>query len=164
MDFLKSWLSGGMFSTSIGDLLQITDNEVISELSRAVGDEMHPGYEPACRIASREHFRLLYQRTREDLAINREAGKAIFEAACEEFGESEVRHDTYTQKGGGLNFPVLARDGRIFSSLSKSETLEKVPLVAIDYVYISPECRKNAETWLDKNLKRIIISKEGVEE
>ena len=31
-DFLKSWLPGGMFSTSIEDLLQITDNEVMSEL------------------------------------------------------------------------------------------------------------------------------------
>ena len=107
---------------------------------------------------------MLYQRTREDLEINREAGKAVFEAACKEFGESEVRHDTYIQKESGLNFPVLARDGRIFSSLSKSETLEKVPLVAIDYVYISPKCRKRAETWRDKNLIRIITSKEGEEE
>lgn len=163
-DFLKKWLPYGMFTTSTEDLLQITDNEVISELSRAVQDEKHPGHDPARRIARREHFRLLYQRTREDLEINREAGKAVFEAACKEFGESEVRHDYYIQKGGGLNFPVLARDGRIFSSLTKSETLEKVPLVAVDYVYISPEYRKRAEKWRDKNLKRIITLKEGEEE
>ena len=162
-DFLKSWLPAGLFSTSVEDLLQITDNEVISELFRAVRGKEHPGYDPARRIVRREHFRLLYQRTREDLEINREASKAVFEAACKEFGDSQVRHDTYTQKESGLNFPVLARDGRIFSSLSKSETLEKVPMVAIDYVYISPKCRKRAETWRDKNLIRIITSNEWEE-
>ncbi len=163
-DFLKSWLPESMFSTSIKDLMRITDNEVASELSKAAEEKEHPGHDPARRIAQREHFRLLYQRTREDLEINREAGKAVFEAACREFGESEVRHDTYTQKGSGLNFPVLARDGRIFSSLSKSETLEKVPLVAIDYVYISPKFRKRAEIWRDRNLTDIITQKVCEEE
>jgi HD superfamily phosphohydrolase len=68
-DFLKSWLPEGLFTTSVEDLLQITDNEVISELFRAVRDKEHPGYDPARRIVRREHFRLLYQRTREDLEI-----------------------------------------------------------------------------------------------
>ena len=31
-DFLKKWLPNGMFTTSIEDILQITDNEVSSEL------------------------------------------------------------------------------------------------------------------------------------
>ena len=159
-DFLKSWLQGGMFSTSIGALLQITDNEVISELFRANRDDKHPGHDPARRIAKREHFRLLYRRTREDLDINREASMAIFKAACKEFGESEVRYEKDIQKGGGLNFPVLSRDGRIVSSLSESDTLERVPVVAIDYVYISPKCRNQAETWLYKNRKKIITSRE----
>lgn len=163
-DFLKSWLPESMFSTSIKGLMRITDNEVASELSKAAEEKEHPGHDPARRIAQREHFRLLYQRTREDLEINREAGKAVFEAACREFGESEVRHDTYTQKGSGLKSPVLARDGRIFSSLSKSETLEKVPLVAIDYVYISPKFRKRAEIWRDRNLTDIITQKVCEEE
>ncbi len=159
-DFLKSWLPDGMFSTSIEDLLQITDNEVASELSIAVRDEKHPGYDPARRIARREHFRRLYQRSREDLAINRDAGLAIYEATCEEYGKSEVRRDNYIQKGGGLNFPVLTKDGRIISALSESDTLESIPVVAIDYVYISPRCRKQAVAWLDKNRRKIITSKE----
>jgi len=163
-DFLKKWLRNGMFATAIEDLLQITDNEIMSELSKAVRDKEHPGHDPARRIARREHFRLLYQRTREDLEINREAGKAVFEAACREFGDSEVRHDYYIQKEGGLNYPLLSRDNRICSSFTESETLEKVPLVAIDYVYISPECRKRAEKWRDKNLLRIITLKVGEEE
>ncbi len=112
----------------------------------------------------REHFRLLYQRTRDDQRINQEAGSAVFKAACEKFGESEVRHDSYIQKGEGLNFPVLARDGRILSSLSQSETLERVPVVIIDYVYISPKYRKQAVMWLDKNRKEIITPKEVDEE
>ncbi len=162
-DFLKSWLPDGKFSISAEDLMQITDNEIASELSRAARDKGHPGSDPARRISRREHFRLLYQRTREDLQINREASNAVFEEACREFGESEVRYDAYSQLGEGLNYPVIARDGRINSSLSKSETLGKMPIVAIDYVYISPEYRKRAEIWRDKNRLRIITSK-GVEE
>ena len=38
---------------------------------------------------------------------------AVFKAACKEYGESEVRYEKDIQKGGGLNFPVLSRDGRI---------------------------------------------------
>jgi uncharacterized protein len=163
-DFLKKWLHQGMFSIELEDLLQITDNEIISELHKAVHDKEHPGHDPARRIARREHFRLLYQRTREDLDVNRESGKAVFEAACREFGDSEVRHDYYVQKEGGLNYPLLSKDNRICSSVTESETLEKVPLVVIDYVYISPECRKIAERWRDKNLKRIITLRKGEEE
>ncbi len=159
-DFLNSWLPGGMFSTSVEDILQITDNEITAEISKAVRDEEHPGHDSALRIAKREHFRLLYQRTREDLAINRDAGQDVYEAVCEKYGKSEVRQDNYIQKGGGLNFPVLKRDDRIVSSLSESDTLEKVPVVAITYVYISPKHRKQAKDWLDKNRKKIITSKE----
>lgn len=162
-DFLKSWLPCGMFTASTEDLLRITDNEVISELSRAARDEKHSGHDPARRIARREHFRLLYQRTREDLEINREAGEAVYEEACRQFGDYEVRYDYYVQKGGGFNFPVLSRDGRIFSSLTKSDTLEKVPMATVDYVYISPKCRKRAENWRDRNLARIIASKRSEE-
>jgi HD superfamily phosphohydrolase len=160
-DFLKCWLPNRMFSKSVDDLLHINDNDVMHELSRADRDEKHPGHDPARSILRREHFRLLYHRTRGDLDKNREAGKAIYEEARSLFGEEEVRHDHFIQKGGSLNFPVRSFDGRISSSLTISETLEKVPLGAVDYVYISPNCRRKAEKWRDENLMKIIKSREG---
>jgi len=38
--------------------------------------------------------------------------------------------------------------------------LERVPIVIIDYVYISPKYRKQAVMWLDKNRKEIITPRE----
>jgi HD superfamily phosphohydrolase len=163
-DFLKIWLPGGLFPISIEDLIQLTDNDIASGLSKAVRDEKHPSHDPAWRIERREHFRLLYQRNPTDRKINLEASEEIFKAACEKYGKSEVRYDSYTQKGGGLDFPVLTRDGRIMSSLSMSEALERMPVVAIEYVYISPSLRKEADSWLHKDRDKIIAQKEVDEE
>ncbi len=119
------------------------------------------GHDPARRIINREHFRLLYQRKPDDIEKkNPEAGKLIFDAACEKFGEANVRYDTYKQKGSGLNFPVLSIDGRIASSLAISEVLKNVPIVAVDYVFINPDYRKEAEKWLKEKREAIITKKE----
>ena len=159
MDFLKAWLPDGQFPTNTEDLLRMTDNEVTSELSAAVRDAMHPAHIHARRVVGREHFRLLYQRNPEDQEMNRRSSQRIFDAARDRFGESEVRYDSYRQKSGGLDFPVLVKDKRIMSSLSLSDTLARVPVVATDYVFVSPGCRKKAEIWLGKNRKEIIASK-----
>jgi len=159
-DFLKTWLPGGCFTTTLPEHQQMTDNEVTAELLKAARDEGHPGHDPARRIVNREHFRLLYQRNPQDVQKNREAGMAIFEAACARFGEAAVRYDTYKESGNGLDFPVCTKDGRIESSLAMSETLKNVPIVAVDYVFISPEHRKEAEQWLKEHRETLITPRE----
>ncbi len=159
-DFLKKCLPGGYLPIDIEEHLRTTDNEISVELFRAARDEKHPGHDPARRIINREHFRLLYQRNPNDILKNPEASKAIFDATCEKFGEANVRYDTYKQKGSGPNFPILAKDGRIVSSLSASETLKTVPIVAVDYVFINPASRTDAEKWLNENREAIITRKE----
>ena len=72
-----------------------------------------------------------------------------------------MRYDTYKQKGSGLNFPVLSIDGRIGSSLAMSEVLKTVPIVAVDYVFINPDHRKEAEKWLKEQREAIITKKES---
>lgn len=159
-DFLKKWLPGGYFSIEIEKHLQMTDNEISVELFKAARDEKHLGHDPARRIINREHFKLLYQRNPNDILKNPEAGKLIFDAACKKFGEANVRYDTYKQKGSGLNFPVLSIDGRIASSQAMSEVLKTVPIVAVDYVFINPDHRKEAEKWLKEKREAIITKKE----
>jgi len=159
MDFLQAWLPGGQFSRNAEELLRITDNEVTSELLAAARDTSHPAHVHAKRVVRREHFRLLYQRNPEDQEMNRRSSQRIFNAACDRFGDSEVRYDSYRQKSGGLDFPVLVRDKRIMSSLSLSDTLARVPVVATDYVFVSLEYRKKADIWLRENRKEIIASK-----
>jgi len=114
------------------------------------------GHKTAKRITDRRHFRILYERNPDDIKMNPEAGQAVYEASLEKFGEENTRHDKYTQKGGAHNFPVLIRDGRIVSSMEMSEALNNLPLIAVDYVFIAPENKKDAEAWLKRNRERII--------
>ena len=161
-DFLKEWLSEGHFPIVISEHLSITDNEVNAGISEATRDEDYPGHDPAKRIVDRAHYRVLYERNPNDMQVNVEASKTVYEAVCREFGAENVRHDSYRQKSGVLDFPVHARDDRIMSSSALSDTLKNLPIVAVDYVFISPEKRENAETWLEENREDII--REGDEE
>lgn len=103
---------------------------------------------------------MLYQRNPDNIQKNPEAGKLIFDAARNKFGEANVRYDTYKQKGSGLNFPVLI-DGRIASSQAMSEVLKTVPIIAVDYVFINPDYREDAKKWLKEEREAIITKKEA---
>jgi HD superfamily phosphohydrolase len=150
-DFMLRWLKDGKYPVDVEKHLSITDNEVYSELSIAANDVKHPGHDPARRIIRREHFRVLYQRYPADFEINPDAGRAIFEAATTQFGPDCVRYDRYSQRGGTPEFPVQARDGRIASSISMSETLSKLPVVKVEYVFIAPHLESDAAAWLKKH-------------
>ncbi len=158
-DFLAQWLSGGKFSTELESHLAMTDNEVTTALISAAFDSSKPGHEAARRIICREHFRVMYERNPADLAVNAESASAVFRAAVKHFGAESVRSDKYTQRGGSYDFPVLQRDGDSVSSLALSETLKAIPIFAIDYVFVEPEKRREAEKWLETNHDAII--KEG---
>ncbi|MBP8645495.1 MAG: HD domain-containing protein [Syntrophobacteraceae bacterium] len=155
-DFLKEWIDRSVFSTDIGKFLSITDNEVTAALLRAAFDECENGYLHARRIVCREHFKRLYERNPNDVEINPEAGQAIFEALCQEFGTDLFRRDRYSQKGGAPDFPVRMRDDRIVSSLAISEVLNKVPLFSVDYVFADRDTFDTAKAYLERNREELI--------
>ena len=154
-DFLQSWLPEGKFSTKVDDILKITDSEVIVELRKAVLDNKHPGHIHAKRIIEHDHFKVLYERNPADQSININAGQAIYEAACKEFPAESVKHDRYTQKGGSQTFPVLHRN-KILPSVELSDTLARIPVVAIDFVFIDRKHLSAAEEWLEDTHDDII--------
>lgn len=160
-DFLKDWLTGGQFPTDANRHLEVTDNEVTSALLHASRTPDAPGHDAARRLMRRDHFRLLYQRHPEDVAINPEAGEAIFAAACAKFGEERVRRDRYSQRSGAPDFPVLTKDGRIASSLAMSQTLTQLEAVSIDFVFVDKAILNEAQDWLRENRLAIITPTEG---
>jgi hypothetical protein len=155
-DFLTAWLGENQFPTDLERFLELTDNEVLVEIARAARDESHPGHEPARRITRREHFRLLYERNATDAAKNPDAGEAVYKAACRQFGGQFFRHDRKREQGSAADFPVKMRDGRIVSSVAESDVLKNLPLVNVDYVFVAPERRVEAERWLADNRDDII--------
>jgi len=160
LDFLRVFLKGGKFPTEVDEYLKFTDNEIMTGIYAAYRDPKNPAHVYAKRIVERKHFKVLYSRNPIDIAKTTEAGKAIFEAACDKFGEDKIRYDPYVQKGSDVTFPVLEKDGRIVSSRMKSEVLNTLPVVKIDTVYVEPGLEETAKRWLKKEREGIIASKE----
>lgn len=116
-----------------------------------------PGHDAAERIALRDHFRVLYSRTPEDVARNPRAVVAVFRAAREEFGSDNVKKDEYSPRTTpGPDFPVLDRNGEVVSSVQLSRVLSQVPPVQSGYVFIRRELRDDARRWLRQHRNRII--------
>jgi HD superfamily phosphohydrolases len=160
LDFLRVFLKGGTFPTDVEEYLKITDNEIMTGIYSAYRDSKNPAHEYAKRIVERKHFKVLYSRNPLDFFRTTGAGKAIFEAACDKFGEDKIRYDPYVQKGSDVTFPVLEKDERIVSSRMKSEVLNTLPVVKIDTVYVEPGLEETAKRWLEKEREGIIASKE----
>ncbi|MDW7726890.1 MAG: HD domain-containing protein [Candidatus Methanoperedens sp.] len=161
-DFLKKWLEDGYFHTAIQDHLRLNDNEILTALFKASENDKLKGYDSARRIINRDHFKLIYERNPRDIEKNPDVAKAVFHAACSQFGDQNVRIDSYRQTSQGHDFPVITGDKQILSSLELSDTLKMFPIVAVDYVFINPEFRNEAEKWKEQNLKKIImLKKEG---
>lgn len=157
-DFLQSWLPDGVLPIEVEDYLNLTDNEVLSAIWKSAKDTDDPLYEKAQRIVKRNHFKALYTLNPIDLQKTLEPGRMIFEAACKEFGAENLRHDSNTQKGNDVHFPVLEEDNRIVLSIIRSDTIANLPLISIDSVYINPKLGQKAKRWLDKNRERIFES------
>lgn len=163
-DFLQEWLQDGTFSTDVNDHIAMTDVEVMNALRKARSGDIDRGTKHAQRILNRGHFKVLYNRNPDDVEMNPDAVTCIFEAARDEFGPENVRADQYVQSGGAPDFPVLDRDGRIVTALSKSQTLETLPVVATGYVFMNRDCIDEAERWLDDTRDQILRERQEQEE
>lgn len=155
-DFMREYFGDRALPIDPEGHLTTTDNEVYAAILAASRDSSRPGHLPAKRLVERQHFRVVYQRNPVDLATNPEAAARIQEALQEEFGPEEIRRDPYPGKGGAPDFPVLLSDGRIDSSMKLSDTLEKLPVAAVDFVFAAPEIADQARTWLGANRDTIL--------
>ena len=164
IDFLKDWLPNGKFPSEPNEILNYTDVEVTAAMLAAARETASAAHESSLRIVGRRHFRVGYSRNPDDMTKNPEPGKAVYESIIENFGEGTARHDFYTQRGSVFDFPVLERDGRVASSASKSETLQKVPLVLVDRVYVDPDRRADVEAFVKGNLNTILTASTPQEE
>ncbi len=162
-NFMTAMFGDKGLPTEVSSFLDWSDNEVLVELSKAAKDSSHPGHDAADRIINRKHFRVLYERNPNDAKENPEAGKAVYDAACREFGEEYFHHDRDPQKGNWASFPVRFRDLRIVSSQAASDVLDKLPLVNLDLVFVAPELQLRANNWLNEKRDTIIAKMEDSE-
>lgn len=157
-DFMKEWLPGGSYPTSLQKHLKITDNDVWSAILKAADSPKSKGHQHAKRIVNRDHFRVLYTRNPVDIQVNPNSVENVYDAVCEKFGAAFVRYDKYTPGTGGLEFPVLMNDQRIASSVSISEILQQIPAAKFEYVFIAPDLKGEAQKWLESERESIITT------
>jgi uncharacterized protein len=159
-DFLKAFLPKRGFSEDLAKHLALTDNEVNAAIWRRASDPSKKGHEHARRLVGHEHFKVLFRPSPGDLQTNPEAGRMVFEAAIERFGEGNLRYDRYYEEGSALDFPVLTEDGQIVSSTWISKVLEDLPLASVDYVFVERGLLRDAKRWLEENRDSLLEPRE----
>jgi len=156
MDFLKDWLDESQFSTKVSEHLKITDNEVSAALLVAAENDKELGHSHADYIINRKHFKLLYESNTKDSALNSETGESVYKALSDKFGKNNYRHDRYLQQDNLPDFPVLLRNGDVVSSLDKSEVLNSIPVVSVDFVFCKREKYEKSKKWLEHNRNQFL--------
>lgn len=147
-DFLIAWLPDGKFSTDLTRHLAISDVEVLSGIRSSFDDEKSKQHKLARRIQCREHYRRFYEAAPSDKEGGKLVpGKVIAEAAEKEFGADLIRYDHIPAKATAPIFPVRIYDGRIESSLQRSQILARMPEIGVDNVYCDKSIQNDAIKW-----------------
>ena len=153
-DFLHEWLPETEFLTDTQKFLELSDIEVLA----AIRKKAQEGWDLAGRITTRQHFKVAYERNASDLALNPEAGRAMSNALVRKYGEHRVKLDTYVQSGPVFGFPVELSDGRIASASDVSDLMQRLPTPAIDFVFVEPTIRDEAQTYIRDRREDILTT------
>lgn len=156
--FLQAWRGEGGLPTDPEEHLDLTDHEVYAAMLGAVRTSSAPGHAWAQRIVARDHFREVYRRNSRDVQLHPDAAKLLADALVDQFGPKVVHHDSFREKGGTMDFPVLMPDGRIESSIANSDVLRTLPVTAVDTLYVTEAIRDQASDWVKANRDRILTT------
>jgi HD superfamily phosphohydrolase len=156
-DFLVAWLPSGKFSTKLTNHLRMSDVEVLTAIRKAFESVQSPQHQLARRIQCREHFRRFYEAAPSDkLGGKLVPGKIIADAAKRKFGLKRIRYDHIPAKASAPSFPVFAYDGRIESSLQRSQILARMPEIGVDNVYCDKSIQADAIKWREENKNNLL--------
>jgi uncharacterized protein len=154
VDFLQEYLVGGKFSTDLDSYLSMTDIEVTAAMRQSAFNKDSPGHDPARRIIRRQHFRVAFQPSPDDLKRSKDAARLAGEALASHFDPNLVWSDTYTPGSQSFDFSVLM-DSQIVSALSVSQVMQQVPAVFVNRVYAAPEILSPAKAWAKNHIAEV---------
>jgi HD superfamily phosphohydrolase len=130
IDYLKQSMAAG-YPTDLQSHLRQTDNVVLAAMEDAARNPGSLGHEAARRVIERDHYRLLYKRRPQDVAVNPEAAKAIFNGLQDMFPNQKdmFRHDSSPAKAAlPFEFPVRLLDNTVIPASMCSPILRSPPL------------------------------------
>jgi HD superfamily phosphohydrolase len=156
LEFLKSWLPEGRFSTELRQHLAMTDNEVNAAMMAAAYNPSERGHRHARAVFCREHFRLIYERNPQDIQTNPKATAAVAKFLVDKYGPDSVHLFVYSETGSPTDFPVRLMDERVVSSLDSSSVLPIIPVVTAEFVFVAGERQKEAAAVVKDQITSII--------
>ena len=156
-DFLGLWLPQGKFAIEPSEHLQLTDNEVNAAIAVACRNDSSSGHSSAKCIMQRKHFRRLYQENYRDCLKNLKAFDFVRTALEDRYTQDKIRHKRISQKSEGKQFPVLMSSGDCESSVNLSATLARIPVVSSALIFVHPEVREDAISWISTEKERILL-------
>jgi hypothetical protein len=112
IDFLRAWLPEGypidpsQHPVDLSRHLAMNDNVVLAAMEDAAFDSQAVGHDPARRFITRDHFRLLYSRRPQDVAINPNAGPQSLKA-CGSISRSKATFSGTTLHRRRLRSPLI---------------------------------------------------------
>jgi hypothetical protein len=73
------------------------------------------------------------------------------------YGVDVVKSKRIAQKKQGKQFPVLMSSGDCENSINLSSTLESIPIVSSALLFVHPEIRDEAISWLSTRKEDILL-------
>ena len=156
IDFLTEYLPDGRFSTDLEEHLAMTDDEINVGIRMAARKATATGHQWARRLAARNHFRVVYARSRRDVELRHDAPQVVEQMLINEYGRDAVRSARGRDDGAPVRFPVLTESGDVELSVDVSGLLNRFPIIASDYIYVDEAILKDAEEWLKENKDAIL--------
>lgn len=114
-----------------------------------------PGHEAARCVLTRGHFRRIYEENFRDRQRNLQSFDLVKAALENKYGTARIKSKRIAQKKQGKQFPVLMSSGLVENSINLSATPESVPVVSSAILFVYPEIRDEAVSWLRTSLERI---------
>ncbi len=155
-DFLREWLPEGKFDTTLQGHLAMTDNEVNAAMSASARLASSRGHAAALCTIGRQHFRRIYEDNFRDRSRNLQAFDQIRDALNGRYGNDKIKTKRISQKKQGKQFPVLMSSGDVENSINLSSTLESIPVVSSALLFVHPEVRDEAISWLSSKRSSIL--------
>ncbi len=158
-EFMIHWMDISGIK-GIDDIIELTDNDILSAMQMAAKESDTRLKELADRILNRDNFKETYSITKEDVALHKNAGEIIMKNLYAQFPSDELFYDHYTSKAGKKDFPVIMRDKKIEVSTFQSSVLQHIPEITLDTIYAHRSIVKDVSKWIKDNKENML---KGVE-
>src|SRR5207253_1278106 len=122
------------YPTDVEGHLRMTDNETLSAIMIAAANSSAAGHDPARRIATRGHFRKIYERNALDQRVHPGAVGLVAAALRQRFGDLAVREQSIAPKQQNIEFPILLDGGEISTSRAESTIYADFKPAAVGFV------------------------------